>query len=99
MRNPFKRQYFYVVTKINGKIVVWDKTEWTNESQANQAAFKALKGRMFQVVSKPYHDQARVTSEAKAMHLEDSADLETSIQRASHQPDKLKFDERTDNAI
>jgi hypothetical protein len=40
-----------------------------------------------------------MTSEAKAMNLEDTGDIEESIRRASHQPDKLKFDERTDTNL
>lgn len=88
-----RRQYYYVVTKINGKIVVWSKEEWKSETEANQAAFRAIKGRLFQVVAKPYKDVAKVTQEAKAMHLEDSSDLEASIQRASHQPEKMKIEE------
>ena len=96
MRNPFRRQYYYVVTKINGKIVVWLKDEWKTEEDANQAAFKSIRGRLFQVVAKPFKDVSRVTQEAKSMHLEDSADLESSIQRAVHDPKRLKLDDNED---
>lgn len=100
MKNPFgKHQYYYVVTKINGKIVVWLKENWKSETDANQAAFNALKGRTFQVVAKPYKDVGRVTQEAKALHLEDSGDLEGSIQRAVHQPGRLKIDTKVSKDI
>ena len=100
MRNPFKRQYFYIVTKSSdGRVVVWMKEDWKSESEANQAAFNAIKGRFFLVVSKPFKDTARVTQEMKSARLEESADLDGSIKRAVHDPKRLKFDERTDNAI
>jgi len=100
VRNPFKgRTYWYVITKVNGRIVIWLDEKVTSESEANQKGFAKLKGHMFQIVGRPYKDLSRMTSEAKAMNLEDTGDIEESIKRASHQPDKLKFDERTDNAI
>ena len=100
MRNPFgKRTYWYLITKVNGRIVVWLDDKITTESEANQKGFSKLKGHTFQIVGRKYRDISRMTSEAKAMDLEDTGDIEESIRRASHQPDKLKFDERTDNAI
>ena len=96
MRNPFRRQYYYVVTRVNGQTVVWMKEEWKSEEEANQAAFKAIKGRLFQVITKPYKDVGRVTQEAKSMRLEDSADIEGSIRRAVHDPNRLKLDDNED---
>jgi len=100
MRNPFgKRQYYYLVTKVDGKIVVWLDDSVRSEAEANQKGFAKLKGHLFQVLARPYRDVGKVTQEAKALNLNNTGDLEESIRRASHQPDKLKFDERTDNAI
>jgi hypothetical protein len=101
MRNPFKgRQYFYVITKSkDGRLVVWMKDTWRTESEANQAAFNAIKGRMFVVVAKNFKDVSRVTQENKSIQLEESADLDGSIKRAVHDPKRLKFDERIDDAI
>jgi hypothetical protein len=101
MRNPFKhRQYFYVITKArDGRLVVWMKDEWKSESDANQAAFNAIKGRMFVVVSKPFKDVARVTQENKSLRLEESADLDGSIQRAVHTPSRFKFEDKKEDAI
>jgi len=100
MRNPFKRQYFYVVTKSSdGRLVVWQKDEWHSESDANQAAFNAIKGRFFLVVKKNFRDCARVTQEMKSARLEESADLDGSIQRAVHDPKRLKFDDKQDDKL
>jgi hypothetical protein len=100
MRNPFgKRQFYYLVTKVDGKIVVWLDESVKSEAEANQKGFSKLKGHLFQVIARPYRDVGKVTQEAKALNLESTGDLSESIRRASHQPDKLKFDERTDNAI
>lgn len=100
MRNPFRREYFYIVTRAkDGRLVVWQKDEWHNESEANQAAFSAIKGRFFLVVKKPWRDTARVTQEMKSARLEESADLDGSIQRAVHDPKRFKFEDKKDDGI
>jgi hypothetical protein len=78
------RTYWYILTYNQGKVVVWHKSEWVTEAQANQAGFKALKGQMFEVVGKPWNDCARMTQEAKARHLEEKQDLNGAMKRASH---------------
>ena len=100
MRNPFKgRTYWYLITKVDGRLVIWMDESIHTEAEANQKGFAKLKGHMFQVVGRNYRDISRMTSEAKAMNLNDTGDLSESIRRASHQPDKLKFNERKDDAI
>ena len=100
MRNPFRREYFYVVTKSkDGRVVVWMKEDWTSETEANQAAFNAIKGRFFLVVKKPFKDTARVTQEMKSAHLEESGDLDSSIQRAVHDPKRFKFEDKKDDGL
>lgn len=101
MRNPFKgRQYFYVITKSkDGRLVVWMKDSWRTESEANQAAFNAIKGRMFVVVAKNFKDVSRVTQENKSLQLEESADLDGSIKRAVHTPSRFKFDDKQEDKL
>jgi hypothetical protein len=99
MRNPFgKRQYYYIVTRINGRLVIWMKSDWKSEADANAAGFRAVKGQLFTVVAKPFNNVARVTQEMKSQHLEESCDLESSIQRAKHQL-KDKSEIEKDDAI
>lgn len=83
----------------DGRVVVWMKDSWKSESEANQAAFNAIKGRFFLVVSKPFKDTARVTQEMKSARLEESADLDGSIQRAVHDPKRFKFEEKQDDRL
>ena len=84
MHRQFGRMYWYIIASVNGKVAVWHKSEWTSEEQANMAGFKALPGRIFITQGRPWHDVARMTQEAKSMHLEEKSDLPGAIKRATH---------------
>lgn len=89
-----------MVTKSkDGRVVVWMKEDWKDEGDANKAAFAAIKGRFFTVISRPYKDTARVTQEMKSARLEESADLDGSIKRAVHDPKRLNVDEEQNGTI
>jgi hypothetical protein len=99
MNRVGRRTYWYLICKVNGRIVVWLDEKIMSESDANQKGFSKLKNRPFIVIGRPYKDISRMTSEAKAMNLEDTGNIEESIRRASHQLDNIKYEDKPDSEI
>jgi len=79
-----KRDFYYLVFKHEGRMVVWLIPDCQNDAEAHRKGFEKLQGTIFEVVKRNYNDTGRVTQEMKARNLDSTGDIESSLRRAKH---------------
>lgn len=85
MRIPFRRYYYYLVFKYQGRLRVWLIPDAKDESDAHRKASEKLQGVLYDVEKRPYKDTGRVMQESKAKWL-DKGDMEVAMAQGRRTP-------------
>lgn len=79
--SPERTTYYWVIANLHGKLVIIGPK--SSGDEANTFAYEKLDV-PFEIVPLQTRDRAKATSQIKAMRLDQTGNLEQSIQRSRH---------------